>query len=167
VSFGPAQGDGGGGSSSGGKLVQEVRASTTSVVACTAAIPHDDTIPQNTEGTEVLTVSITPTSVSNKLVIEFVGSGHTASNYLASTALFKDSDASAIAASQSHSTGVSMAAPLVLRHYMDAPSTSAITFKIRCGATIGNGLYVNGDFSGNRRYGGVAATTLIVREVSP
>lgn len=53
-------------------VVQEVRNSTASVITCNVAIPEDDTIPQNTEGVEVITVSITPVSASSKLRIQAI-----------------------------------------------------------------------------------------------
>ena len=55
------------------KLVQRVEATPyTTYTSFTTTIPFDDTIPQNTEGTEIITVAITPTNVSNRLKIYLV-----------------------------------------------------------------------------------------------
>lgn len=152
------------GGAGGGKVVQQVRARTTSVVFCNTAIPDDDTIPQNTEGSEVLTATITPTSTSNVLVVEFVGfAAQSSSSSLATLALFLDSDADAVAASALHGGD---AHHRVLTHYMDAPSTSAITFKLRAGGSNAN-IYFNANHMGARYFGGIAACTLIVTEIAP
>ena len=56
----------------------------------TTIIPHDNTIPQKTEGDEFLTLAITPKSALSKLKIEVHGFwGTTAANWL-TVALFQD-----------------------------------------------------------------------------
>ena len=62
------------GASSGGAitasvLVQAAHTQSGAVQTGTTTIPYDDTIPQNTEGTEFFTQAITPTSATNKLLI--------------------------------------------------------------------------------------------------
>ena len=50
-------------------LAQVQHAVVTAVVSGTTIMPLDDTIPQNTEGFEVITCAITPQSATNLLVI--------------------------------------------------------------------------------------------------
>lgn len=149
-----------------GKLVQELFFSTASVIAC-GVLPNDDTIPQNTEGTEVLTGSITPTNVNNKLVIEFTGwlGGN---SDLAGVALFQDSIADAIAASIAwgENGGLIEGGQVTLRHEMVAGTTSPTTFKIRAGAPLTT-TYLNADSGGTRKYGGVMRAVLTIREKTP
>ena len=52
--------------------VQVVNTQTGAVDTGTTAMPCDDTIPQNTEGDEFMTLAITPTSATNKLKIDVV-----------------------------------------------------------------------------------------------
>ena len=59
-------------SSSGGKIIQVVNTQDGAVATSTITIPMDDTIPQNTEDDEYMTLTITPNSTSNKLLIEVV-----------------------------------------------------------------------------------------------
>ena len=54
-----------------GAVLQFKSAEYTTRTSVTTVIPFDDTVPQNDEGTEIITLAITPTSTSNKLVIEF------------------------------------------------------------------------------------------------
>ncbi len=59
-------------SSSGGKIIQVVNTQDGAVATSTITIPMDDTTPQNTEDDEYMTLTITPNSTANKLLIEVV-----------------------------------------------------------------------------------------------
>jgi len=150
--------------SSTGVLVQEVAANTTSRVTVSSGIPRDDTIPQNTEGVEVLTLAITPTSATNKLIIMFNTFGSQTGVGTPTSALFQDATANALAANTFNT--VPSANYFVngsLIHVMTAGTTSSTTFKVRCG---GGTLYLNGN-STTRYYNGTASTTLTIREYKP
>jgi len=149
-----------------GKVVRQVRARTNTVITCATALPFDDTIPQQTEGDEVITVSITPGSTSNILLIEFTCSVGTSTNSTTGAALFRDAGADAIAAMVQDSGAGARVHDVVLRHYVTAPSTSPQTYKIRVGMVAGV-CYVNGDFTGTRLYGGIQYATLTVTEMTP
>lgn len=148
-------------------IVQVVEATpVTSVVTCTTAIPSDDTIPQNTEGDQVITVTITPTSSTNRLRIEFDCGliGGTGSSGSVVCALFQDTTANALAV---YASGYTSTAPLRnarMSYEMAAGTTGATTFKVRCGSS-GVTLYVNGDAGGSRLFGGVSAARLRVTEI--
>lgn len=158
-----------GGKKIAGDVVQVVEAApVTSVVTCNTAIPYDDTIPQNTEGNEVITVSITPTNADNRLRIEFeapiVGAETEQYSY---AALFTGTTANAIAVSSggySASAPLQSQGPLLLTHEMAAGGTSAITFKVRAGTTGGT-IYINGNNLGNRIFGGIASARMRVTEI--
>ena len=151
---------------SAGKVLQHVHASVSSVLTGTTVMNADDTIPQNTEGNEVITLAITPTSATSRLLIT-ANIFHSAeiSAYNMITALFQDTTADALAAVM-EDVRVSTA-PLVtpLIYEMEAGTTSATTFKIRAGAGSAGTYTLNG-FSGNRVFGGVASTTLSIMELS-
>jgi len=55
-----------------GFVVQMVSTQTGALQTDTTTIPADDTIPQNTEGFEVMTLAITLKSATNKLEIDVV-----------------------------------------------------------------------------------------------
>jgi len=79
-----------------GSVVQVVNTTSVAVATGTTTIPLDDTIPQNNEGTEFLTLAITPTNASNKLKIEVSGLwGTSADTNWVILALFQDSTANA------------------------------------------------------------------------
>jgi len=123
-----------------GAIVQVVNVVTTTETTGSTTIPHDDTIPQNTEGTEMFTLAITPTSSSNKLLILVNFQGACANAYEElSVPLFQDSTASCIAgASERQATQTQATMSVSYQHFMTAGTTSATTFKVRAGAHAGN-----------------------------
>ena len=122
---------GGGG---GGKVAQVVRASTTTTNSGTTVIPIDGTTPQSTEGTEVLTVTITPTNASSTLDLEFRAWGTINGGIFLTVAIFKDSDVDAIDSSLIFINGNNVATPFLLTTSIAAGSAGvAQTYKIRIG----------------------------------
>ncbi len=130
----------------------------------TTTIPFDDTIPQNTEGTEILTATITPRSATNRIRIRFQGQASAGGTAGFGIALFVDSTASALAASQSIIGSSGYYVPGVLEYEEVATSLTARTYKIRVGG--GSTIRLNGQHSG-RIYGGTIRATLIVEEIIP
>ena len=127
----------------GGKLVQFKSAEYTTRTSTVSAIPFDDTVPQNTEGTEIITLAITPTSTSNKLVIEFFMPFWDADSIRVGTsALFQDSTADALAVGACINSADAYAQQLGMFHIMDAGTTSSTTFKIRVGPNAGT-MFLN------------------------
>jgi hypothetical protein len=149
------------------KMIQQVQATpVTAVIDCSTVIPFDDTIPQNTEGDEVITVTITPNAAINTLEFEFACWGVKATGAGPVTAaLFKDSEADAYQVVCQRGS-VADERELVLRFTIVAGSTSPQTWKIRIGPT-NNNYYVNGNNSGTRVFGGASAATFIVSEIEP
>lgn len=148
-----------------GSVVQVVEATPYTTYASTAtAIPDDDTIPQNTEGAEWVTVAITPTHVSNRLKIEAFMSCVTGSSSSALiAALFQDSTAGALAVCSESPVAADNVLQMSLSYEMAAGTTSATTFKLRAGPGSGT-MYVNGN-SGGRKFGGISAVRLTVTEI--
>lgn len=145
-------------------LIQRVRSEIATLVACGATIPEDNTIPQNTEGVEVTTVSITPKSSTNKLRIRALVSGNSASSQDAFAAIFQDSGANAIAAGSGSYPTTNECFMIYLEVEIVAGGTSAITFKLRVGADTSANLNVNGRDGGTQRFGGKNISFLEVEE---
>jgi hypothetical protein len=153
--------------SGGGKLVKRVTATNNTYSTTTSVIPFDDTIPQISEGTQVLTTSITPTSATNRLRISARVPFAMNALTIGIIALFQNSDANALDASQHHIAGVNQTAYLTVEHDMVAGSTSAQTFSVRVGTYNGaHTVYINGT-NGSRYFGGVLKSSLIVEEYIP
>jgi len=131
----------------------------------TTQMPYDDTIPQNDEGNEFLTLAITPTSATNKLIIEcyFTGSIAGVDNVVA--ALFQDSTANALAATAVYPTATDNASlDIYLPHYMEAGTTSETTFKLRVGSASAYLITMNGA-SSSRKFGGVCVSGITIKEI--
>lgn len=147
-----------------GSIVQVATTTSSAVATGTTIIPQDDTIPQNTEGDQYMTLAITPLSTTNRLVIiaNVMLSNSVAGGLIA--ALFQDTTVNALAAAdcfQGTATGMTQ---VVLTHEMAAGTTSSTTFKIRGGGSAAGTTTFNGAGAA-RRFGGVAKSSIIIYEV--
>jgi len=147
---------------SGGKVLQIVNFQTGAMISGSTILPYDDTIPQNTEGFEVMTLAITPTSATSKLRIEFLGCAQNNLNASITCAIFQDTAAGALAATGLQVPATSSTDSPSLTHTMTSGTTSATTFKLRMGSNTGT-LTLNG-YTASRRLGGVAASSLTITE---
>ncbi len=144
-------------------IVQEINTQSGAVAAGSNSIPEDDTIPQITEGNEYMTRTITPTSATNKLKIEVVFFGSVTSANQFAAALFQNGVANALACGWSVDDG-NEGSSIVFTHTMVAGTTSEITFSVRAGYVTGTTTTFNG-WSSARKYGGVVASSITVKEI--
>ena len=147
-----------------GEQIQVRRNQTGAVATGTTTIPGDDTIPQNTEGTQFMTQDITPKSAANYLLVGHIGQYSMSNTNTAVSALFKDTTASALAAIMVTQSSAGYLIEIALRHAMLAGTTSATTFKIRTGPTAAGTLTFNGA-AGARAVGGIFSSYLEVTEI--
>lgn len=147
-----------------GSLVQVVNSETGAYASMTTIMPFDDTIPQNTEGTQVLSLAVTPTSATNKLKITVNLQVAASNTNGVGAALFQDSTASAIAAGFSTVSGGNFTTPITFIHYMDAGTTSSTTFKVRLGPAGVVTVSLNG-LNGSRIFGGVISSSITIEEI--
>lgn len=147
-----------------GGVIQRAYAEYATNADLTTAIPFDDTIPQNTEGTEIISQAFTPKSSTSRIRLRFQGgAAHGTAATSMGAALFRDSVANALAASTILAPGVGYVAPLSVEFEEASPGTSAVTYKVRVGPQSGT-MRLNGQQTG-RIYGGVMKSTLIIEEV--
>jgi hypothetical protein len=145
----------------GGICAQVVTTQTGAVSSSTDTMPYDDTIPQITEGFELMTLAITPNNSSNILVIETVVQASATGADALSVALFQDTTADALASStiNANQNGRDN---FSFKHVMAAGTTSSTTFRVRAGCTTVTTTF-NGE-SGTRRMGGSYASGIVIRE---
>ena len=145
---------------------QEVFFKTSATASGTTVIPWDDTIPQNTEGTEFLSLPIIPLNSKSRLIIDVqaVISTENASGTIAFGALFQDSIANAIASCWSYVSSGPIGNPLKIRHFMENSTTNETTFKFRAGPETSTTTTLNGR-SGTRRLGGTANSYISIQEI--
>ena len=148
-----------------GKVLQVVNTETGAVATGTTLIPYDDTIPQITEGFEVMTLAVTPASATNKLLISVVTCLSSDVNSLPVTALFEGTTANALACVFTHAYGTADN-PLLhnFNHYMTSGSTSELTFRVRIGTNNAGTMTFNGRLEA-RKYGGALASSITIMEI--
>ena len=145
-----------------GDRISIYRKSYSSFASGTTRIPMDDTIPQNTEGDQYMSLNYTPTSRANMLKVNAVARGvNSASDWLITT-LFRDSVANAIASSFCLVVNNSFVADV---SYFDiSKTTSSTTFNVRMGSNSVGTCYFNG-FNGSRMLGGSLDSYIEIEEI--
>ena len=169
------------GATGAGSVVQRQVTTVTAFVQGSATeMILNDVIPTNSQGAEFMTVSITPKSATNRLLIwtnawfdgwnagEFVG------------ALFQDNVVNALACGSEDLGSAEQQTGFHLAHDMVAGTTSATIFKLRAGKNADggsavamgmNGLLVatpdNSSIPAGRRHGGVCSSQIVVEEYVP
>ena len=145
------------------EVQNKLLASSTSVVTCAGTYAYDNSIPQNSGGTQILSGTFAPLSASSTLVAELVFHGALPSSGQVTAALFKDTAADAVAMTSQRFDSSNMLR-MAIQHYFASPGTSTFTLAARVGGSSGT-FYVNGNSSGTRVGGGVMLAFLRVREV--
>jgi len=148
-----------------GAVLQVVNFQTGTRATGTATIPLDNTIPQNTEGTEFLSLSITPTNSTSKLLIDIrmilAGSVTTA----LTAALFQDATANALASMFGSVTVGDGLVPVSFSHYMTSGTTASTTFKVRAGLGGAGTTAFNGNSTASYM-GGTLASSITITELA-
>jgi hypothetical protein len=146
-----------------GAVAQVVNTTSGAVATGTTVIPLDDTIPQNTEGDQYMTLAITPKAATNILVVEAtITLASSAINNLMA-ALFQDATANALAVTIQNQSGTNQMATLALCYTMAAGTTSSTTFKVRGGGNAAGTTTFNG-VSAGRLFGGAIQSSIVITE---
>jgi hypothetical protein len=130
----------------------------------TTIMPFDDTIPQITEGAEFMTITYSPQSTTNHVMVESLAwYSHDAANAQAGMALFRDAVVNALAVTEQYQNTATAVVQNSLMYDFVPGATTSITFRIRIGSQNAGTLTFNGQ-SGTRRYGGVATSYMKITE---
>lgn len=148
-----------------GAIVSIVSAEVATMFTSTATIPLDDTIPQITEGTEVITLTVTTTQAGQRVRLFFechVGANATTPVI---AALFVDATANALTASQL-TTG-SSPVRLAFDKVVTMGAAGTYTFRVRVGPSPAASatLTFNGA-AGVRQLGGAEAIKLAAEVIN-
>jgi hypothetical protein len=141
----------------------------TANASLSGTIPYDDTIPQNTEGDQIVTATITLKSASNRVRARFVGfvAGADSAVIRVSAAMFCSTSANAINAivhiADNDAPG-SNRYNLCIEAEHAPGSVGPLTYQVRAGAE-GTAYSFNATTPGSRIFGGAAKATLILEEV--
>ncbi len=149
------------------RLVQVINSQVATTNSGTNRIPFDDTVPQNYEGNEFITVTVTPEDTTNKLIIRWeisVGVSHVSGAYTA-CALFQDDLVSALD-TKGKFVFAGITDIIAGEYQMTAGQDAPITFKVHCGAAVAGTTYLNRNASG-RAFGGTMHSSITVFDYQP
>ena len=144
------------------KIIQVVNYQTQTMKTGTTAIPGDTTIPQITDGSLFMTTRITPSSATSKLKIDVVFAGGDSADENFVVALFKNSDADALAIGTSYS-GATRSSSTSFSYTMTAGTTSPIKFTVRAG---GSGTITMCGGNAGTPYGATQVSSVTIKEYS-
>lgn len=147
-----------------GQVVQVVYTEIrTQVGPLTNTTPYDSSVPQVTEGSQVLVSnSITPTSATNYLLITVNMMVFNTTSDVVTMHLHRDSGANALASIGNHIPIQAQIMTLVLR--TNADDINARTYQVRMGPGSGGSTYVNGD--GSAKYANTAIASITITEIA-
>jgi hypothetical protein len=148
-----------------GAVIDTVYIANVASTAMTTVLPSDDTIPQVGEGTEVLTVNITPKSTTNiiRARVEIMGSASNGGTDLVA-ALFVNGAANAVAGTITTTTTANYKTPLCFIFQHVPGATSAHTYSVRFGPGAAATVRLNGT-SAARALGGVGVSSMTLEEI--
>lgn len=148
-----------------GDTVQVQRTETGAVATGSGTIPADDTIPQSTEGDQYMAQAITPASAANLLRVSGAFNfSVTASHADYISALFQDSGANALAATNITIATSGCRGQQSISHMRKAATISSTTFKWRAGPGDAGTTTFNGA-GGARLFGGTMNSFMQVEEI--
>ena len=150
-----------------GKIVQVVNVQSTAFTTSTTLSVLDTSVPQNTEGTEFLTLAITPTSATNKLFIEVdCPIGRDASSGWIVYAVFQDSTADALFSKADYGNSSNeLNVGGKFNFYMTAGTAIETTFKLRAGPNNAQTIRMNGS-GGSDYLGGTQNASITITEIA-
>ncbi len=137
------------------------------ILTGTVQIPFDNTIPQNTEGNEFLTITIIPKSATSQLYIECDIQLSSNATQNTTVSLFKSGTANALTSvfDVQNGPGTSnFAHRQRLVYKLASGGTTSQTFTIRAGLASAGTLTFNG-IGGSARLGGNLSSSLVISEI--
>jgi hypothetical protein len=152
----------------GSVLLQSIYAEYLGSAGLAVVIPADNTIPQNTEGTQIITANITPTTIGNRIRATFRGfAGGNQLNAVATVALFRDAIANALTAAGILINTGGATNHLTMTFEETVASLALRTYAVRAGPSVNLMQFNANNLTTNQLYGGVARATLTLDELTP
>lgn len=148
-----------------GTVLQTISTFVDTVQTITDVVPFDNTIPQISEGAQILSLSITPHANSNKIYVTWyvAGSASSGSDVSIAVSFYQDSNVNALFTAASHANANAVG-ECSGKFTFSAGTTSSSSISMRVGVDSGT-FYVNGDGSGTRLFGGALQATLTIQEI--
>lgn len=148
-----------------GSVVQTVSTFNSSNLSISGSIPLDNTTPEVTEGTSVMSQAITPKYASSKLLIRatvFLGTPSNSNNH-GVIALFSDSVNIAAGLIHGEQSGTDFTTSII-EAVVDAVDVTSRVISVRIGRTSSS-FTLNADGGGNAVLNGQSKASLIIQEI--
>ena len=137
-------------------------AETGAVATGTTLVPKDDTIPQNTEGDQYLSIDYAAKTTTNRVKVEVkLSIASNATGYMA-VSLF-NGGANALATAAKYLGTANAVTDITLMYEYTPASTATLTYTVRAGLNNANTTTLNGE-GGARLYGGVLLSNIAITE---
>lgn len=148
-------------------LIQTAYAVTGAVATGSTVMILDDTVPQNNEGDQYLTVTFTPKSATNIVeVTAFFQGSNSAINPILIGAIFQDSNVNALESSWVQAFGTAAPVQFGVFYRGVVGTASPTTFNFRVGAQLAGTTTISG--AGGARYLGSSLNSyILIHEYAP
>ena len=144
-----------------GKCLQAVSAYSATEVSTTAQIPLDDTVPQISEGLEIVSKAFTPTSATSNIHIYATLSWGPSTSARSITSLFDSRSTDSIATIMMHDSNTEMIHSTILC-VVASGSTTARTYSMRTGPSGSYTIRVNSYGGGSSYFSSTQPTSGII-----
>lgn len=148
-----------------GSVIDSKIATYTANANLSAIIPTDDTIPQITEGTEIISTTFTMKSTTNILRLRFNAAGAFSVNGVIVAAIFVAGDSNAKVSGLTAVNGVDVFIHNIVASGEYVPGVlTPLTISVRVGPNGAGNVRLNGNTSG-RFMGGTLNASLLIEEI--
>lgn len=131
-----------------------------------AILPQDDTIPQNTEGDQVLSINITPTHAGSRIYIKAVLNVGGAVGLVVTASIFRAGFTNASNSSSVLINATTTMEQVVVEASYQIGIVTPQTFTVRCGSSTATDAKLNGDNT-TRQFGGSSVSRVDIFEILP
>jgi len=148
-----------------GSVIQKVSYITGTMATGTVVLPADNSIPQNTEGTQFMALTFTPKKANSKLFVDVCAFYNSSAQAAGIVSLFRDSEANAIATGWVYIPNVNYPVSQSFQKEINANSILPTTFKVRIGCNSASTITFNGS-AGSPLFGGTLASSITITEIA-
>ena len=148
-----------------GSVIQVANYPHTTYQTFSTIIPLDNTIPQNTEGSQYMSATITPKKANSVLKIEIVVNISTFAALDCTVALFRDSAVNAIGASYVNAVAANQGRTVPMVVFVNSTAAVSTTFTVRLGGGTATAIYLNG-FNAAQLFGGISSSSITITEIA-
>lgn len=147
-----------------GDVLQVQRTDNGAVVTGTSVVPLDDTIPQFSEGTQLMNKSITCSSAANVVSVISQANLSYSTNVQVTMSMFQDTTSDALCTCSQNVEASNHCIVLGLLYFGKVGTVSSTTYRVRAGGASAGTLTFNGS-GGSRNFGGIMNSYLEIREI--